>query len=46
VKKIDARPAVEKAKNVPPSTRTPEEMKEMFSNMRAKIQAMENTDKH
>jgi glutathione S-transferase len=46
VKRIDARPAVQKAKNVPPSTRSPEEMKEMFANMRAKIDAMENTDKH
>lgn len=46
VKRIDARPAVAKAKNVPPRARTPEEMKEMFANMRAKIDAMENTDKY
>ena len=46
VKRIDARPAVQKAKNVPPSSRTPEEVKEMFANMRARIDAMENTDKH
>lgn len=46
VKRIEERPAVEKAKKVPPSTITPEEMKEMFANMRAKIDAMENTDKH
>jgi glutathione S-transferase len=46
VKRIDERPAVKKAKSVPASTWTPEEMKEMFANMRAKIDAMENTDKH
>ena len=46
VKRIDERPAVKKALNVPPSTRSPEEMKEMFTKMRAKIDAMENTDKH
>jgi glutathione S-transferase len=46
VKRIDARPAVEKAKNVPPRRMTPEEAKEMFAKMKAKIDAMENTDKH
>ena len=46
VKRIDARPAVEKAKNVPPRRMTPEEVTEMFAKMRAKIDAMENTDKH
>ena len=46
VKRIDARAAVQKAKNVPPSTRTPQEVQEMFKNMRARIDAMENTDKH
>ena len=46
VKRIDARPAVQKAKNVPPSTRKPEELEEMFRNMRARIDGMENTDKH
>jgi glutathione S-transferase len=46
VKRIDARPAVEKAKNVPPRRMTPEEMEEMFAKMRARIDAMENTDKH
>jgi len=46
VNRISERPAVKKALNVPPSTRTPEEMKEMFAKMRAKIDGMENTDKH
>jgi glutathione S-transferase len=46
VKRIDARPAVEKAKSVPPGRMTPEEAKEMFAKMRARIDTMENTDKH
>jgi glutathione S-transferase len=46
VKRIDERPAVKKARNVPPSTMTPEELSQMFANMKAKIDAMENTDKH
>lgn len=46
VQKIDERPAVKKAKNVPPSTRTPEDMGQMVASMKAKIDAMENTDKH
>lgn len=46
VKRIDERPAVQRARNVPPRMMTPEEMEAMFANMRAKIDAMENTDKH
>src|SRR5256885_13513311 len=46
VKRIDARPAVQKAKNVPPGTRNLEEIREMFKNMRARIDAMENKDKN
>lgn len=44
--RIEERPAVQRALNVPPSSRTPEETKEMFATMRAKINAMENSDKH
>lgn len=46
VKRIDGRPAVQKAMNVPPNSMTPEEVQAMFANMRAKIDAMENSDKH
>ena len=46
VKRIGEREAVKKAVMVPPSTRTPEQMQEMFKSMRAKIDGMENTDKH
>jgi glutathione S-transferase len=46
VKRIDERPAVKKARDVPPRTMTQEEVNQMFANMRAKIDAMENTDKH
>jgi glutathione S-transferase len=46
VKKISERPAVQKARNVPPSTRTDADMAEMFKNMRAKVDAMKNTEKH
>lgn len=45
-KRIEGRPAVEKAKNVPASTRTEEEMIEMARGMREKIDGMGNTDKH
>jgi glutathione S-transferase len=44
--RIAERDAVKRGKKVPPSTKTPEEMKEMFSKMKAKIAAMENSDKH
>ena len=46
VERIDDRPAVQKAGNVPPRTMAPEEFKAMIANMRAKVDAMENTDKH
>jgi glutathione S-transferase len=45
-KRIEGRPAVEKAKNVPASTRTEEDMIEMARGMREKIDGMGNTDKH
>ena len=45
VERIDAREPVKKGANVGVS-KSPEEMKEMFKGMRAKIDAMENTDKH
>lgn len=43
---IAARDAVKRGVNVPENTRSPEEMKEMWKGMRAKIDGMENTDKH
>ncbi|ORY80386.1 glutathione S-transferase [Protomyces lactucae-debilis] len=46
VERIAAREAVKKGKQVPPSTKTPEELKEMFKSMKEKVAAMENTDKH
>jgi glutathione S-transferase len=45
-KRVEGRPAVEKAKNVPARTRTEEEMIEMARGMREKIDGMGNTDKH
>jgi len=44
--KIDKREAVQKAYDVPKRTRSPEEMEEMFKNMRAKVAGMKNEDKH
>lgn len=46
VKRIEARDAFKRAKDIPPSPRSDEEMLEMFKKMRAKIDAMDNTDKH
>ena len=46
IKRIGERPAVQKGINVPPSTRTPEEMAQLFKLMRDKVDAMKNTDKH
>ncbi|KAK9370261.1 glutathione S-transferase [Lipomyces kononenkoae] len=46
VERISAREQVKKGLNVPPPTRTPDQEKELFASMRAKIAAMENTDKH
>lgn len=44
--RISERPAVQKGLQVPPSSRSREEMMEMFKNMRAKVDAMKNTEKH
>jgi glutathione S-transferase len=44
--RIDAREAVTKAKTIPPSSMDPSKFAEMAKGMRAKIDAMENTDKH
>jgi glutathione S-transferase len=44
--RIDARKAVASAKNIPPKPFTQEQFEEMVKGMRAKIDAMENTDKH
>ena len=46
VKKIEDRPAVKKARNVPPSSRSEEDVKHMFKSMRDKVDSMKNTDKH
>lgn len=46
MKRIDERPAVQKAKKIPEGTRSAEEMQEMFAGMRAKIDGMKNEDKH
>jgi len=43
---IDKREAVQRAYDVPKRTRSAEEMAEMFKNMRAKVDAMKNEDKH
>jgi glutathione S-transferase len=43
---IAERPAVKKGKNVPPRRWSDEEFKERAQQMKAKIQAMENSDKH
>lgn len=45
VDRIEQRKAVQAGVKVG-SSRSPEEMKEMFAKMRAKIDAMDNTDKH
>ena len=45
-KKIEDRPAVEKARNVPPSSRSEEDVKQMFKSMRERVDGMKNTDKH
>jgi glutathione S-transferase len=45
-KRIEARDAFKRAKDIPPSPRSDAEMLEMFKKMRAKVDAMENTDKH
>ena len=45
-KKIEDRPAVQKGVNVPASTRSQEDMKNMFQSMRDKVDGMKNTDKH
>ncbi|KAK9492226.1 glutathione S-transferase [Lipomyces doorenjongii] len=46
VDRIAARQGVQRGINVPPSTMTPEQMMVSWENMRNKIAAMENTDKH
>jgi glutathione S-transferase len=43
---IKERPAVQKAHKVPASDRTPEDIEKMFQGMRAKVDAMKDTDKH
>jgi len=45
VDKIEGRPAVGRALNVPESSRTEEEMEQMFKSMREKVDAMKGTDK-
>lgn len=46
IKRIEKREAVVKGKKVPAGGASPEQMKEMFENMRKKIDGMDNTDKH
>ena len=46
VNKISERPAAQKARKVPPSNRSEEEMLQMFKSMREKVAAMKGTDKH
>ena len=46
IKKINERPAVQKARSVPPSSRTEEEMIQMFKSMRDRVDGMKNTEKH
>ena len=43
---IEGRDAVKRAKEIPASSMSDEDMMELFKKMRAKIDAMENTDKH
>jgi len=43
---ISQRPAVQKGKKIPPSKFSEEQFKGMLQGMKAKIQAMENSDKH
>lgn len=45
-KRIEARDAFKRAKDVPPSSMTEEDMTKMFKDMKAKMDARENTDKH
>lgn len=45
-KRIGERPAVQRALKVPPSSRTPEEVLQMFKSMRDRVDSMKNTDKH
>ena len=45
-KRIEERPAVQKALKVPASNRSPEEMEGMFKSMRDRVDAMKNTEKH
>jgi len=44
-KKISERPTVQKAKKIPDTGRTPEQMVGIFKSMRAKVDAMKGTDK-
>jgi glutathione S-transferase len=44
--RIDAREAVVKAKNIPPKAYSTEQFQEMVKGMHARIDGMENTDKH
>lgn len=46
VERINEREAVKKGLNVPPRSRSPEEIKQMFKSMRDRIDAMTNTDKY
>ena len=46
VERIEKRPAVERAMNVPPRMRTEEEMREMVKSMQGRIDAMTNSDLH
>jgi len=45
IKRIDGRPAVAKAKNIPPTGRTEEELKQMFQSMRDRVDSMKGTEK-
>lgn len=46
IAKIDARPAVQKAKKVPVSSRSEEEVFQNFARLRAKVDGLKDTDKH
>lgn len=46
VKRIEGREAFQRAKAIPPSSRSEAEMLEMFKKMRAKVDGMTNEDKH
>jgi glutathione S-transferase len=45
-KRIESREAFQRAKGIPPSSRSEAEMLEMFKKMRAKVDGMTNEDKH